>query len=131
VSACGPDLTKAAPTGWTNGGASSTRAITSGGSGSVEFTLPAAPGYVMFGLGNDDAAADYADIDYAFYTYPPTGQVMVYENGTCRGTFGAYAAGDRLRIAVSGGTVTYLSNDVTVYTSGTGASGALRVDTSL
>ena len=83
----------------------------------------------MFGLSNGDTDQTYGDIDYAFYTYPPTGQLMVFENGTYRGQFGAYAADDILEIVVAGGQVTYLRNTGLLYTSGTAAPGALRVDT--
>ena len=105
VSPSAGSLTKTAATAWGNAGASSTRAIN--GSGQVEFTVPATPGYAMFGLSNGDTDQGYADIDFAFYTYPRTGQLMVYEKGVYRGQFGAYAAGDTLRIAVASGVVKY------------------------
>ena len=61
----------------------------------------------MFGLGNGDTDQGYADIDFAFYTYPGTGQLMVYEKGAYRGPFGAYAPGDKLRVSVESGVVKY------------------------
>ncbi len=32
--------------------------------------MPPSAGYAMFGLGNGDTDQSYADIEYAFYTYP-------------------------------------------------------------
>ena len=81
----GTTLTKTAATAWGNAGASSTRGIASGSDGYAEFTVPASPGYAMFGLSNGDTDQGYADIDFAFYTYPGTGQLMVYEKGVYRG----------------------------------------------
>jgi len=104
----GNTLTKTGGEGWT-GGASSTRGI-----GAV---------------GDGDASVDYPDIDYAFFTYPPTGQLMVFENGTFRGQFGAYAPGDGLRIAVEGVVVKYHWNSLNVYTSAAAPTFPLRIDT--
>ena len=79
---------KTAAAGWGNAGASSTKGIPAGTDGYAEFTVPADPGYVMFGLSHGDDDRGYADIDYAFYTYPPTGQLLIYENGNYRTTVG-------------------------------------------
>ncbi len=38
----------------------------------------------MFGLGNGDTDQGYADIEYAIYTYPATGQLYIYEGGVYR-----------------------------------------------
>ncbi len=85
----------------------------------------------MFGLSNGDTDQGYADIDFAFYTYPGTGQLLVYEKGTYRGQFGAYAAGDTLRVAVASGVVKYYRNGALLYTSLQAPVLPLRVDTSL
>jgi uncharacterized repeat protein (TIGR01451 family) len=122
-------LTKTAATAWGNAGAASSRAIN--GTGAVEFTLPSAPGYAMFGLGNGDTDQGYADVDFAFYTYPPTGQILIYEKGVKRGSLGAYAPGDKLRISLESGVVKYWWRGVPVYVSGQVPALPLRVDTSL
>ena len=54
----------------------------------------------MFGLSNGDSDQGYADIDYAFYTYPATGQLWSTRRASASRSLGAYAAGDTLRIAV-------------------------------
>jgi hypothetical protein len=124
-------VTKTALNGWNNGGASSTTALPSGYDGHADFVVPTDPGFAMVGLSNGDTDQDYPDIDHAFYTYPPTGQLMVFENGTFRGQFGAYAPGDGLRIAVEGGVVKYYWNSLIVYTSTAAPTFPLRIDTAL
>jgi hypothetical protein len=85
----------------------------------------------MFGIANGDSDRGYADIDYAFYTYPPTGLLTVYEKGTSKASLGAYAAGDKLRISIwSGGLVSYWLNGALAYTSAQPPVFPLRVDTS-
>jgi hypothetical protein len=131
VSVAGATITKTAPTAWGNAGASSTRGIAPGGDGYAEFTLPASPGYAMFGLSQGDTDQSYADVDFAFYTYPPTGRLMIYEKGVYRGSAGAYGAGDTLRISVGSGGVRYWVEGTLVYASGQAPGFPLRVDCSL
>jgi hypothetical protein len=131
VTATSSALTKTAATGWGNGGASSTKGLTTAGDGFAEFTVPASPGYAMFGLSNGDSDQTYADIDFAFYAYPGTGQLMVFEKGVYRGQFGTYAAGDKLRVSVDSGVVKYWFKGSLVYTSSQTPTFPLRVDTSL
>ena len=85
----------------------------------------------MFGLSNGDSGQGYADIDYAFYTYAATSQLWLYEKGVRLAILGVYSAGDKLRIAVSGGVVTYWWKGVLVRTSSQVPVLPLRVDTSL
>ena len=80
------------------------------GTAHVEFTLPATPGYAMCGLANGDTDQGYADIDFALYTYPGNGRLYIFEKGTYRGSFGAYASGDKLKVAVESGVVKYYRN---------------------
>jgi hypothetical protein len=85
----------------------------------------------MFGLSHGDTDGGYADIDYALFTYPATGQVMVFEGGTYRGTFGAFGAGDVLAVTVEGGVVSYRRNGALLYTSSTAPVYPLVLDVSL
>ena len=114
VTAAGNSLTKTATTAWGNAGAVSTTQIASG-DGYVEFTASETTTYRMLGLSNGNTNASYDDIDFALYQYP--GQIQVYENGIFKGTFGAYVAGDSLRVAVVGGVVKYPANGAVFYTS--------------
>jgi hypothetical protein len=127
----GDVVTKTASNGWNNGGASSTLGLSAAGDGYVDFVVPTNPGFAMFGLNNGDTNHDYRDIDYAFYTYPPTGQLMVFENGVFQGEFGAYAPGDVLRVAVENGVVKYYRNSLNVYASAAAPRFPLRIDTAI
>ncbi len=129
VSATGNTLTKTAPDAWGNAGASSTRQIE--GDGYVEFTIPADPGYAMFGLSSDDVDQTYSDIDFAFYTYPPTGQVLISEGGALVSNLGTYTPGLIFKISVDSGTVTYWRDGLPFYTSSQTPAVSLRVDTAL
>jgi hypothetical protein len=55
----------------------------------------------------------------------------VYEEGTLRGSFGAYSVGDRLRVAVENGVVKYYRNASLLYTSSQAVQYPLLVDTAL
>jgi YD repeat-containing protein len=57
--------------------------------------------------------------------------VQVYEDGTKRGDFGAFATGDLLRVAVVGGAVKYSKNGTVFYTSAVAPTYPLLVDTAL
>ena len=49
--------------------------------GYAEYEVSGATGYTMFGLSHGDTDGSYIDIDYALYTYPPSGALMVFERG--------------------------------------------------
>lgn len=128
VNASGNGLTKVAANGW-DAGAMSTKAIASG-DGYVEFTASEANTYRMLGLSHGDSNQDYTDIDFAIYP-AADGGLYVYEAGVYKGSFGAYASGDRLRVSVEGGQVRYRRNGALLYTSATPPQYPLLVDTSL
>jgi hypothetical protein len=101
------------------------------GEGYAEYTVSSQGDYVMFGLGNGDADQGYTDIEYGILTYPGTGQLYVLEAGVYRAALGTYAAGDKLRVSVEGGSVKYRKNGALLYGSGVAPSYPLNVDTSL
>jgi hypothetical protein len=127
VAVSGNDLTKTGATGFWNAGASTVQTIT--GDGYAEFTTAENNTAKMAGLSNGDASPNYAEIDYAVYL-KANGTVNVYENGVNRGELGAYVAGDRFRVQVTGGVVTYLKNGVLLYTSTVAPTFPLGIDTS-
>ena len=129
VSVAAGSITKTAPTAWGNAGAASSRGIN--GDGYVEVTLPATPGYAMFGLANGDTDQGWADIDFALYTYAGNGKLQIYEKGTYCGSFEAYAPGDKLKVAAESGVVKYYRNGTLLYTSTQAPILPLRADTSL
>jgi PKD repeat protein len=127
ATADGGTLRKTAAEGW-NAGAVSTRALVSG-DGYVEFSVTETTTARMVGLSKGDTDQAFADIDFAIF--PSNDALYVFEKGISKGNFGAYAVGDRLRVAVEGGVVRYRRNGVLVYTSLTAPSYPLLVDTSL
>jgi hypothetical protein len=127
VSVSGNNLTKTAAAGW-NAGASSTTALLSG-DGYVEFTVSETTTDRMLGLSNKDVDQNYTSIRFAA-DLTSSGALQVYEMGVNRGSFGTYATGDVVRLAVESGVVTYRRNGALLYTS-TAAIYPLLVDTSL
>jgi PKD repeat protein len=130
VTAAGSRLTKQAGTpGLWDAGAISTRALAAG-DGFVEFTVPEATTGRMLGLSQGNSDQDYPDLDYGLY---PTagGGLYVYEKGAGRGQIGTYAAGDRLRVAVEGGSVKYRRNGTLLYSSTVPPAYPLLVDAAL
>lgn len=128
VSAVGSSLTKTDPaTGW-NAGASSVESLV--GDGFVEFTTGENTTDKMAGLGSGDAGQGYADIEFAI-RLNDLGRVAVFESGTRVFLGGSYAAGDRFRVRVLDGVVSYWQNGRLLHTSAVVASFPLVVDTSL
>ena len=56
---------------------------------------------------------------------------MVFEKGTSRGSFGAYASGDKLKVAIESGVVKYYRNGTLLYTSTQAPTLPLRADASI
>jgi hypothetical protein len=118
-------LTKTAATNL-NSGAVSVQQLPSG-DGYVEVTASETNTYRMFGLSNGNANTSYQDIDFGLDMATTT--LYVFEKGANRGSFGPYATGDRLRVAVVGGVVKYSRNGTVFYTSTQAPSYPLLVDT--
>src|SRR5216683_105905 len=128
VSVSGNSLTKTGgATAW-DAGAASVQTIRDG-YGYVECTTTETTTHRMCGLSNGDSSQDYTDIDFAILAQG-AGALMIFEGGSYWGTFGSYAAGDRLRVEVRHGVVRYLKNGVAFYTSSQAPRYPLRVDTS-
>jgi len=125
VSASGSSLTKTSVTG-TNSGAVSIQQIPSG-DGYVELTASETNTYRMFGFSNGNTDASYQDIDFGLDLAP--GAIYVYEKGVNKGSFGNYATGDLLRVAVVGGLVQYSRNGTVFYISTQAPTYPLLVDT--
>ena len=68
------------------------------------------------------------DIDFALKIWPG-GTVDVRENGAYKYFETSYGAGDKWRISVAGGVVTFSKNGTVFYRSSRTAAGALAVDT--
>jgi hypothetical protein len=129
VTASGNSLSKTAASGWGNAGAISKQQIGTG-EGYVEFTASETTTKRMVGLSNGNASSSYDDIDFGLYV-DAGAALAVWEAGTFKGTFGAYASGDKLRVAVAGGVVRYYRNGAVFYTSTKTPVYPLLVDTAL
>jgi alpha-tubulin suppressor-like RCC1 family protein len=128
VAVWGYGLLDTAATGWGNSGAATTVELVSG-DGAVEYTATDTSSYRMLGLSNGDTDRNFTDIDFALYA--GGGTVYVYQKGTAIGSYGAYAVGDRLRVAVEGGVVKYRRNGALLYTSSQAIQYPLLVDSAL
>jgi hypothetical protein len=129
VTVSGNNLTKSAATGWGNAGAVSTKTLASG-DGLVEVTVAESNSHRIFGLSNGDSNPNWNDIDFGLYLNA-NGTLQIYEAGTGRGSFGPYATGDKLQVAVESGVIKYKRNGVVFYTSTRTLTYPLLVDTSL
>src|SRR6478672_3814518 len=92
--------------GCSDAGANSTQTLTTG-DGYLEFTAPDHLAELEIGYANDPAGTGYGNIHWAIHLL--SGTAMVTENGQYAGEW-AVADGDRFRISVSGGQVTYTHN---------------------
>jgi RHS repeat-associated protein len=84
----------------------------------------------MVGWCDQNTNANYNTIDYAWFLHSD-GVLRIYESGTNRGSFGAYAAGDILRIERTGTSVKYYRNNVLKRTVTASSTPALMADVSL
>jgi hypothetical protein len=84
----------------------------------------------MIGLSATDASSSFASIQYAFFLQS-NGQLRIYQSGTDIGGFGAYAAGDVLKIANENNVIKYYINGQALYISGVVPSATLFVDVSI
>lgn len=98
---------------WSTAGASSTKAINSG---SVEWVAFETAATRQTGLGHTDLNQNYTDIDFSIIQRN-TGTIAIYESGTLKSEEGSYASGDRFKVNVTSGVVTYYRNGTLIYTS--------------
>jgi len=127
VDVSGTDLSKTAAAGWGNAGAVSLHSLW-WADGFVELTATETTTSRVLGLSGSDTDAHYLDIAYALHL-GADGALYVYEEGTYQGTFGSYATGDTLRVAVESGGVEFSRNEVVFYSSPVPAVYPLLVDT--
>jgi hypothetical protein len=112
--------------GCSDAGAASQQQISN--NGYLEFTANVQDRLRFVGLTGTNSDNSPADIDYAFRLQGTV--VEVRENGSYRWDL-SIAEGDKLRIAVVDGVVSYAKNGNTFYTSKAAPTGDLRADTSL
>jgi alpha-tubulin suppressor-like RCC1 family protein len=114
ATASGNTLTKSSgDAGW-NAGADSAQAIASL-DGYVEVVASERTTHRIFGLSSGAASTDPATVDFGLLL--ASGSLSVQEQGKLRVKLGAFAEGDRLRVAIEGGVVKYRRNGKLLYTS--------------
>ncbi|MFO0358043.1 MAG: hypothetical protein ACK50A_13900, partial [Sphingobacteriaceae bacterium] len=84
----------------------------------------------MIGLSASDVNSSFASIQFAFFLQN-NGQLRIYQSGADMGGFGAYAAGDVLKIANENNVIKYYKNGQALYISGVVPSATLFVDVSI
>jgi hypothetical protein len=129
ATATGSDLARSGGTIGFNAGGVSTKVIVSP-DGHVELIASETSTHRLIGLSHGNSGESASDIDFAFYL-GAGGPLYIQEMGVLRGTFGTYATGDRLRVALESGAVVYRKNGTLLYTSAVAPRLPLLVDTSL
>jgi alpha-tubulin suppressor-like RCC1 family protein len=108
-------------------GAVSTRALTSG---FIEVTAGDFNSTRFFGLSHGDMSTQYQDIDYAIrLTGPSSGSATVFEKGVGSASQ-SFVPGDRFRIEVVGGQVSYSKNGAAPFRTTPALELPVRADTS-
>jgi alpha-tubulin suppressor-like RCC1 family protein len=128
VTVSGSDLNKSGATGWTSGAISAN--TIEAADGFMEFTASETNTTRVAGLSAGDSDQAWQDIDFGIELRDDA-VVEIVESGTSRGTFGSYAADDRLRVELRAGAITYYRNGGLIYSSTVSPGYPLRVDTAL
>jgi alpha-tubulin suppressor-like RCC1 family protein len=128
VAVSGSSLRKTGAAGWTSGAVSAN--TLEAGDGAMEFTATETNTTRVAGLSDGDLNQSWQDITYGIELHDDA-TVEVVEAGTSRGTVGSYAAGDRFRVDVVSGVVTYARNGSVFYISALAPSYPMVVDTAL
>jgi hypothetical protein len=111
-----------------DGGAASWNTVSN--NGYFQFTATEVTTARMAGLSTSNTDANFNTIQYAIYT-TSGGAIQIYESGNNRGTFGTYAAGDVLKVAVESSVVKYYRNNALLYVSAVAPVLPLQVDVSI
>jgi len=120
-------LSKFQSTGW-DGGAGSWNTVSD--NGYLQFIATETNTARMAGLSTSYTGSGYPTIQYALYL-TSSGTLQIYESGSGRGSFGNYATGDVLKIAVEGGVVKYYKNGTLLYISSNAPTLPMVVDVSM
>jgi len=123
----GNGLSKFQGGGW-NTGVSSWNTVSN--NGYFQFTATETNKSRMAGLSTAYTGSSYTNIQYAFYLVAG-GTLQIYESGSSRGSFGAYATGDVLKISVENGQVKYYKNGTLLYISSVTPTLPMLVDAAL
>jgi hypothetical protein len=120
-------LSKFQSNAW-DGGAGSWNTVSN--NGYFQFTATETNTARMAGLSTTYAGSNFTTIQYAWYL-TNGGALQIYESGIYRGSFGGYATGDVLKVAVEAGAVKYYKNGLLQYISNIAPTLPMIVDVSL
>ncbi len=124
VQIAGSNMNKVQSNGVWNAGGASVNTVKD--NGYFEFLAAESNRRKLIGLSSSHANKNFNSVRYGFYLDGTT--LRVVENGTTRGSYGAFAANDVLRIAVENGVVRYYRNGTLLFTSSLAPSLPLLVD---
>jgi hypothetical protein len=124
----GSTLTKTTGTAAWNAGARSVNMLAAGLDGWASTEVLETNKNRVFGLSKLNTLTNNK-ITYGIYLQL-NGTVTIFENGTNKGSFGSYAAGDVFKVKRTGTSVQYLKNETVFYTSLTASTTDLYVDVS-
>jgi spore germination protein YaaH len=116
ATAAGATITKSGGQPWADDAGGVSAQSLGAGDGWLEFTVGDTQPYRFVGLARPHAGTSGGAVEFAFRLQ--AGRADVYESGAWRAD-NTVVGGDRLRIAVAGGIVTYSKNGSAVYTSTT------------
>jgi hypothetical protein len=114
---------------WLDAGPSSIESFDAGTESGIEWTIHTTDKGYMIGLSHKDTGVDYRTIEFAVRV-SSSGNLMVFERGRYIVGIGPYQLGDRIRVGLEGGAVTYTRNDELLHTSTQVPNFPLLVDTS-
>ncbi|EMR04153.1 RHS repeat-associated core domain protein [Cesiribacter andamanensis AMV16] len=127
----GRKITKTAPTGWGNAGASSEEQLGQNANGWIEWSISDGPREYQLGLSEQNPNHNFSTGTYTLWIHGD-GKVRVYERGGfkfIRNTL--FQTGDRFRIERQNGSITYYHNGILFYTSTETSTASLLVDIAL
>jgi PKD repeat protein len=113
-----------------DGGANSTKILTSGENGFAQMQVLETNTFRVFGLATPNVTNNNTDITYGFQLRD-NGIVLVVEGGISKGNFGAYNTGDVFRVERFGTAIEYYRNNDLLYTSLTPSATDLIADISI
>ncbi len=127
----GNTLIKTATAGWNAQGYSLAHAISATTGGHLDWIADQSNKYVMIGLSTTPStSASYTNLGYAMYMVTNS-NIQIRENGASLGYVSGYSAGDKLTINIDClGNVTYLKNDIVIFSSSKKATNPLYFDSS-
>lgn len=122
-------LTKTTGTIAWDGGAVSYNVLNANTDAWIEFTIPPTGLSYVIGLARYNKEEVYSSIDFSLYM--ANGTMYAYESGVNKQNFGAYAAGDVMRISREGTNIKYYKNGGVIRTIVTDPNNTMRLDVSI